>query len=46
MDRYVVAAYALVFVLLIAGGIYLRVAAPCDAIDWLPVTEIPARCLR
>lgn len=36
---------ALLVLVLIAGGIWVRVAAPCSWLDWGSVTDVPARCL-
>lgn len=38
--------FILFAVLSAAVGIWIAFAAPCDSIDWMPVAEIPARCLR
>jgi len=36
----------LLSVVLIIASAYVACAAPCDAIDWLPIADTPARCLR
>lgn len=36
----------LLFVLtLLPLGIWLQVAAPCKYVDWMPVSDVPTRCL-
>jgi hypothetical protein len=35
---------ALVLVLLV-GAFYMACFAPCDVLGWMPVKDIPARCL-
>jgi len=32
-------------VVVLAVGFWVHYAAPCSALDWLPVADIPARCL-
>lgn len=36
---------ALALFLLALAGVWVNVAAPCSALDWMPVRDIPARCL-
>lgn len=33
-------------VVMVPVGIWLQVAAPCHLVDWMPVKDVPARCLR
>jgi len=39
---------AFCLVLLVAGVVLIVAlfAAPCSWLDWMPVTDIPVRCLR
>lgn len=32
--------------IIIGGIVYIRAAAPCKYIDWMPVKDVPARCLK
>ena len=36
---------AALLLVLVVLPIYVSVAAPCGALDWMPVTQVPARCL-
>lgn len=33
-----------IFAVVIGGLIYVRAAAPCKYIDWMPAKDVPARC--
>ena len=37
--------WPILIVAVIAFGIWLRVAAPCEYVNWLPVADVPTRCL-
>lgn len=34
-----------VIALVIGAIVFVRVAAPCSVLDWMPVKDVPARCL-
>jgi hypothetical protein len=38
-------AFLVALVVAVTFAVWVRWFAPCDALGWLPVAEIPARCL-
>lgn len=38
-------AFGVVLVVFVIAGTWVRVAAPCSSLDWLPAKDVPARCL-
>jgi hypothetical protein len=37
--------FVVLFALLIIGGFWARFAAPCKYLTWMPVQDVPSRCL-
>ncbi|MFF8942856.1 hypothetical protein ACF1A5_11405 [Streptomyces sp. NPDC014864] len=38
-------AFGVVLVVFVIVGTWVRVSAPCSSLGWLPVKDVPARCL-
>ena len=45
-ETWYMVAVVLVFGAFIAGAAWLAWFAPCRSLGWLPVTEVPFRCMR
>jgi hypothetical protein len=44
-DAVVAITFGLFIVLVVALSIWVRTSVPCNKLGWLPVKDVPARCL-